>query len=38
MTFNDIFRDAFENCGGSVQELGENLTEYLEDYIDKGRK
>ena len=35
MTFNEIFHDAFENCGGSVQELGENLTEYLEDNIDK---
>lgn len=35
MTFNDTFCNAFESCGGSVQELGEDLTNYLENYIEK---
>ncbi|MCR5213879.1 MAG: hypothetical protein K6E10_05650 [Eubacterium sp.] len=38
MTFNKTFYQAFENCGGSVQELGEKLTSYMEENIDKVEK
>ncbi|MCR5543544.1 MAG: AAA family ATPase [Eubacterium sp.] len=38
MTFNDTFCRAFEYAGGSVQELGEDLTEYLEQYVDKAEE
>lgn len=32
---NKVFAQAFENCGGNVNELDFNLRNYLEEYMDK---
>lgn len=31
---NRIFADAFENCGGKIKELDDNLRDYLEKYME----
>lgn len=33
---NSIFAQAFESCGGNIRELAENLSSYLEEYMELG--
>lgn len=32
---NKVFAEAFENCGGKIQELDKNLKTYLEEYMER---
>ncbi len=35
---NKVFAQAFENCGGNIEELDYRLRDYLEEYMDMERK
>ena len=33
---NNIFSQAFENCGGQIKKLADDITAYLNEYMEKG--